>query len=129
MYHDPNLDDTVASPLCPVLLTFFTDHADALRNAAYLLSRGRGLRIVDHIIDSISKRPTLTRTTWQAIQELYDILTLENVDDLESVEAACFAVLDPAAPVVEDICLLTDQFRDALEHADQSQAPQLRPAA
>ena len=42
------------------------------------------------------------------------LLSLQFVDDISSLEAACFAEIDPASPVVEGICLLTDAFRSKL---------------
>ena len=47
--------------------------------------------------------------------ELLELLMLEHVHDPARVEAERFALLDPAWPVVEDICLLADEFHDILE--------------
>ncbi|EDZ48773.1 hypothetical protein RBY4I_3996 [Rhodobacterales bacterium Y4I] len=39
---------------------------------------------------------------------------MENVHDPERIEAACFAEIDPSSSIVEDICLLSDEFTDHL---------------
>ena len=58
--------------------------------------------------------------------ELDRLLFLDRVDDPDSVEAGCFAEIDPASPVVEEICVLADEFRSHLisvaESDDRPQA-------
>lgn len=51
------------------------------------------------------------------LAELLSLLMLENVHDPERPEAGFFALIDPADPAIEEICLLTDGFRNALEQA------------
>ena len=46
---------------------------------------------------------------------LHRLLSLDAVDDPDSLEASLFAEIDPASPIVEEICLLTDALRDRLE--------------
>lgn len=46
------------------------------------------------------------------------LLALEFVDNLESEEASCFAMIDPASDVVSDLCILHDQLDELLETTD-----------
>ncbi len=48
------------------------------------------------------------------IDDLSDILALEHVHVIGSEEEARFAAIDPSDPVVEELCLLTDQLTDAI---------------
>ena len=50
----------------------------------------------------------------RAVDDLVDLLMLKNVHEPHRIEAACFAALDPAEPVVEEICILADGLADAL---------------
>lgn len=50
----------------------------------------------------------LSRRTTGLLSQLKDILFLEHVDNPERVESGFFAAINPADPVVEDICLLAD---------------------
>ncbi len=93
---------------------FLADHQPALRHAATLLAGQRGARLVDTIIDSLAHGDDISRATERALRDLYGILSLENVHEEDREEAALFAAIDPSLPIVEEICLLTDQFRDVL---------------
>lgn len=46
--------------------------------------------------------------------ELLDILSLQNVHNEGTEEAASFAAIDPAELIVMELCLLTDGLRHAL---------------
>lgn len=50
------------------------------------------------------------RQTITALNDLRDILALENVDDVTRPEAYFFSAIDLSEPVVEGICLLTDEL-------------------
>ncbi|WP_159964066.1 hypothetical protein [Profundibacterium mesophilum] len=47
------------------------------------------------------------------LNALEDLLGLENVQEMDSVEAERFARIDPSDPVVEEICLRLDGLRQA----------------
>lgn len=108
-------DDQSFTKIC----AFVEKHREALKHAAELLAGSRGARLATRIAENLSDAPCLSRRCRRELEDLLDILALENVDDPESEEAACFAALDPASPVVEDICLLTDGLRDVLELSDK----------
>jgi hypothetical protein len=92
-------------------LRHFVDlYTGALYDAAALLAGARGVLIVDQIVEGMSEPDGPTSRTITALNNLRDILTLENVDDLTRPEAHFFMSIDPAEPIVEEICLLTDQL-------------------
>lgn len=118
MYHRHDLSGAIpALADCPALRFFIDEHVDGLHNAASLLGGARGARLVDTIIDQLANEARPGGATWSALRELLGLLTLEHVHDESREEAALFAQLDPANPIVDEICLLTDQLRDALEEA------------
>ncbi|WP_174822640.1 hypothetical protein [Ruegeria lacuscaerulensis] len=104
LHHDPLKD----------LREFFLNHSEALQNAAVLLGGQIGVRCVHAIMDDLSIQPKLTRRMERNLVRLRELLTLENVHDPDRVEAACFAEVDPGSAIVEDICLLADEFTDHL---------------
>jgi hypothetical protein len=122
----PDLHDS-ATPVQPPnlnpLKSLFQERADALSNAATLLAGSKGAALVFAIRDALQRNDHLGRGVKTALQRLLDILSLENVDDLSRDEAARFAAIDPGDPVVEEVCMLTDELRDALEYADATAAP------
>ena len=127
MFHpkSPTFFAPVASPDLSALRQFFEEYQDGLATAAELLAGKRGRRVVNTIMEGLGLEGALTRVTWNALRDLLGILTLEHVHDDTRVEAMLFAQIDLADPVVEDICLLTDGFRNVLEPlvADQ---PEIR---
>lgn len=127
MFHG-KIAPTAATPAFALHLLFEQDWP-AYRQAAELLAGRRGGRLVDRIVNMLEQRPAVTRQTRVALNDLLDILALERVDIDGSEEATLFAMIDPGDPVVEDICLLTDRLREALELADQDHLPASRNTA
>lgn len=105
---------------------FVEEHREALQHAAELLASRRGAALAARIAEDLSDASCLSRRCRRDLEALLDILALENVDDPDSEEAACFAALDPASPVVEEICLLTDGLRDLLDRANADHPPASR---
>ena len=99
------------------LRRFLQEQMEPLSNSALALAGRKGGRIVDDIRKEILQPGPLSRRTQQKLAELLAILSLENVHDETFDEAACFAMIDPADPIVEEICLLTDGLRAALVSA------------
>ena len=116
-----------------LLLRFFAQHSEALAQAADLLggpaAEGRARRLVE----VVGRAPRLSPALRRELAGLHALLSLEGVADLDGVEAACFAAIDPASPLVEEVCLLTDELTcllDELDRLDEEAAlPALRPAA
>lgn len=68
---------------------------------------------VHRLIDDLSLASPLNSRLKRELDFLEDLLSLEQVQDFDSVEAERFALIDPSDPVVEEICLLLDGLREA----------------
>ncbi|OOY06952.1 hypothetical protein [Thioclava sp. F36-7] len=102
-------------PVARILMSeFLTEQREALREAATRLGGPQAARRVAALTRDLAQPIPISRTLWRQLQWVSDLLTLELVDDLDSLEAGYFADLDPNDPVVEEICLLTDQYTDRL---------------
>jgi hypothetical protein len=103
------------------LQNFMQLHSEGLQNAALLLGGKPALRATRDLIDDICTTPALTRRLRAGLLRLHELLTLEHVHDSNRPEAAYFADLDPAAPYVEDICLLTEALQDVLLRLEETE--------
>ncbi|WP_375263408.1 hypothetical protein [Palleronia sp.] len=108
---------TLAGETAP-LRSFVGEHRDGLVHAAELLAGRRGERIALEVVDALTGVAPLSRRGVRLLHELLDILALEHVDDDTRDKAALFAAIDPDDPIVEEVCLLTDGLRDAIDMAD-----------
>lgn len=108
---------------------FVEEHQDALAQAAERLAGRRGALLVADLVDRLGSETHLSRATHAGLHQLLDVLSLERVHDPDREESVLFADVEPTDPVVEEICLLTDQLRDALAEADLDQPPASRRAA
>ena len=100
-------------------------------SAALLLGGVRGAKLARELEDELSSGDAVSRRFRRRLGDLLELFALEHVGEPDREEAAYFARIDPSSPVVEEICLLTDMFRDAYEQAalDQPPASQSRTAA
>lgn len=106
------------------LREFFINRSEALQNTSALLGGQPGVRCVHAIMDDLAIQPKLTRRMERNLIRLHELLALGNVHDPDRIEAACFAEIDPSSPIGEDICLLSDEFRDQfLAHFSAQEAP------
>ena len=114
----PTCGSPVSSPdSFRALRLFLQDNRDGFANAAKILAGRRGMRVLHTVLDGVRTSDAPTRAVRAAMRDLLGILTLEHVHDENREEAALFAAIDPAAPVVEEICLLSDGLRRCLEEA------------
>ena len=97
----------------PPHTAFIVTNAAAICSSASLLGGPVAEARVHRLIDDVSLASPLTSRMERELNALEDLLSLENVQDIDSVEAEHFARIDPCAPVVEDICLLLDGLRQA----------------
>ncbi|MGC9419118.1 MAG: hypothetical protein ACP5EN_09105 [Rhodovulum sp.] len=97
-----------------VVRAFFFEHASALLNASLLLGGEPAYRRSQALIEDIRQGTKMTRRMRERLVDLHALLALQNVGDPERVETACFAAIDPADPIVEDLCLLADALYDLL---------------
>lgn len=98
-----------------LLISWLNDNAEALCNAAQLLGGLPAARRTARLIGDLRASPDVTRRIFREVKCLQDLLNLEHVHDEERDEFACFMAIDPADPVVYEICSLTDGLRDRLE--------------
>lgn len=96
------------------LQKLFHDHVEKIQNAALLLGGQSELARVQRVVDDLNWSPQITSRTQREIMHLHELFTLQHVHDEDRPESAFFAMLDPASPEVEDICLLTDRLEDAI---------------
>ncbi|WP_209427454.1 hypothetical protein [Pararhodobacter sp. SW119] len=93
---------------------FAAENADGLVGAAALLGGRRGKQLAHTLIERLAVDRQISASTHRALEALRALLALENVHDENREEAGNFAMIDPADPVVETICLLTDSYTEAL---------------
>ncbi|TNC51101.1 hypothetical protein FHG66_05985 [Rubellimicrobium rubrum] len=134
MTHLRSLRPRFASP-APVaagyrpLRRFVADHAAGLRIAADLLGGKSHANAVDEIVDRLRHEPVPSRRTLRLLDELLLLMSLELVTDLESPEAEAFSLIDPADPIVAELCLLTDRLRATLAGLPTPSQPRTMPSA
>ena len=110
------------SPQYVNLQLFMRHHSEALQNAALLLGGKPALKSTFDLIQGICSSPALTRRLMAGLVRLHELLSLEHVHNPERPEWAYFAYLDPAAPYVEDICLLSEALKDLLTQLNPTEA-------
>lgn len=97
------------------LREFFHEQSEALQSASVLIGGQPALRCVHALMDGLATQTRITRRMKSNFARLQAVLALENVDDPDRIEATLFAAIDPASPIVEEICLLSDQLDDLLQ--------------
>lgn len=93
---------------------FFERHQNALYHAAHLLGGSDGANLVSKAAEALRRELALSRRTVGLLNQVKDILFLENVGDPDRPESGFFAEIDPADPVVEEICLLAEGLDEVL---------------
>ena len=94
----------------PPHTAFILANAAEICSSASLLGGPVAEARVHRLIDNVSLASPLSSRMERELDALEDLLGLENVHDMDSVEAEHFARIDP---VVEEICLLLDGLRQA----------------
>lgn len=107
-----------------VLLAWLSEHAEALMNASALLGGPRGFSRTARLLDDLRREPALNTRVRRELNALRDLLALEHVDDPERAESAWFALIDPADPVVYDLCVLRDELEALLGDLPEPNASQ-----
>ena len=100
---------------------FAERYRDGLLNAAGLLGGPHGIRTAQSVLEGLAQPGHLARSTVKALDDLLDLLMLEHVHESNRIEAALFAAIDPASPIVEEICLIADQLHEALKAYKESE--------
>ena len=97
------------------LRSFVHEHRCALAAAADLLGGTLSVRRFNRLVLALFDAGRPTQRLRRELNWLHGLLTLERVADLDSVEAERFARIDPASPVVADICLLAEGLSEQLQ--------------
>lgn len=105
----------------PVIALFAKQHL-AIWHAARLLGGYEASRLVDRCIGALERDSAITDRVLIMLDQILAVLSLEKVHDPDQPYMGYFAVIDPVDPVVEEICLLTDDLRAAIEEARQRNA-------
>lgn len=114
MFHDARKNTTA-------LHHFTLQQHEALQNAAFYLGAKAGLLRAQRLIDSVASQPLLSRSTLRNAWLLHDLLSLRNAHVPDTIECELFGSIDPASHEVEEICLLADDLRSALEQSTTMQ--------
>ena len=102
-------------PALTLVRTFFSEHADGLCTASWLLGGATAERRSLRLATRVSERNVLSRTDVFDLIETHRLLTLDHVGEWDREETSRFAAIDPMDPRVHDICRLADRLRDLLE--------------
>lgn len=113
-FHGP----AVHAPQSLTLHGFFALHRDRLWQAARLLGGYESTRLVDRCADLLERHEGVTARTRLMAGQILSLLSLERVHDQELPYMGFFAEIDPADPVVIDICLLCNGLEGALASAE-----------
>lgn len=117
---------TLPLPHLLACLEWLFAHQNALLSSAQLLGGDRAVRRVARLIEAAPHQTAMTRSFARELDWLHGLLTLRNVDDPESTEALHFAAIDPAHPVIWEICSLSEALANhiaaAIEEAQHVQA-------
>lgn len=97
------------------LRTFLYEHEAALGNAAALLARRHGVRLINAIRDGLGQPGPLTARLRRHLLDLRRVLFLEHTDDWEAADFD--ALLEPEDPIVSEICLLAEGLNEVLRGA------------
>lgn len=110
MFHVSNFH-----PAVTMLLAWVFEYRDALMNASMLLGGPPAQRRAARLLADILSNGDVNRRLIAELSWLHRLLTLEHVSDPNRDEAVYFAAIDPADPVVYDLCILADGLGDRLE--------------
>ena len=73
------------------------------------------MRRTARLCEAMTGARRMTPRLRREILNLHRLLCLQAVDGRESLEAACFVLLDPGSDLVAELCRLGDGLRDHLE--------------
>jgi hypothetical protein len=100
------------------VIAYVAEHETGLWHAARLLGGYEMARLVDRLAEALRQDPRLTARVRLMLDQVLSLLTLEHVHDPNRAEMAHFVVLDPSDPAVDEICLLADGLRDAIDRCE-----------
>jgi hypothetical protein len=105
---------TIALPVA----AYVAENRAALWHAARFLGGYESAQLVNHLAAALQENRRLSAAVRSMLDRLLSLLTLEHVHDPHRPEMAYFVAIDPGDPAVEEICLLTDGLRSAIDQSD-----------
>ena len=90
------------------LARFLLENVEPLIEAAGHLGGRPAVRRTARLFETMIGECRMTPHLRREILNLHRLLCLHDVQDLESLEAACFAMLDPDSALVTELCRLAD---------------------
>lgn len=103
-----------ADPPLSTVRGHFAENGAALCNAAGLIDGDAGTARVLRLMSDLREATGLDRGIRRRLVDLHRLLSLDPVFDGFEPDLSFWALLDPASPEVEQICLLTDRLFDLL---------------
>lgn len=116
---------TLPLPTLLTCLTWLMGHSDALLCASRLLGGDLSARRTARLIEAAASQTTVSRLFLADLDWLHGLLSIRNADDPDSIEAACFADIDPADHAIFEICALAEELREHID-AVRGEAQALR---
>lgn len=89
-----------------------------LRQAARLLGGHEAALLVDRCAEVLTAEGTIGSRVEMMLQQILSLLTLERTHHEDSPYMGYFVAIDPSDPVVEEICLLADGLRNAIDASE-----------
>jgi len=105
----------VAKPI----MTLFAERYSAFWHVARLLGGYESARLVDRCVELLETEAMITNRVQIMLEQLLALLCLEDTGDPEKPHMGYFGVIDPSDPVLEEICLLADELRDAVSASEK----------
>ncbi|WP_292294422.1 hypothetical protein, partial [Marivita sp.] len=98
----------------PILSLIRNRHAE-LWHANRMLGGYEACRLVDNCAARLEDLQYVDDRAWIMLNQIHAILGLEETDDPGKPYMGFFAAIDPNDPIVEEICILTDELRTAMD--------------
>lgn len=98
----------------PILSLFRNRHAD-LWHANRILGGYEACRLVDKCAARLEDLQSVDDRAWIMLNQIHAILGLEETHDPGKSYMGFFAAINPNDPIVEEICILTDELRTAMD--------------
>lgn len=119
MFHDIKLAPRVPGPASTRLRVFCAALGTDLLAAAITLGGGSAERRVRDLFEGLQTATYSDRQIFSDLRWVLSLLALEGVDDLESLEAAHFTLLDPDSDEVMALCELHNTLKDFLDSVSE----------
>jgi hypothetical protein len=109
------LREFVAKPI----LTLFAERYSAFWHVARLLGGYESARLVDRCVELLETEAMITNRVHIMLEQLLALLCLEDAGPKNRIRLGYFGVIDSSDPVLEEICLLADELRDAVSASEK----------